>query len=229
MKTKQVALILYLISSFVAVLATILDQEVLMLLSKPTVIPAILFYYLSTKTQPVNKFLILILILNFIGDTLVLLEFENQTKIIMVPYFCSYLIFLKLTIDDVKKMGFNSQGIFITLAVFSFLMFIMYSLIQLFIDIHKDLVIPVVIYGIVLGSFCALASYSYYVKNAVFAFYLLMTAMLSVLSDVFYIIFNFIFHFPALNYVEFAIQLLSYIFMVKYFISKETRVELNLN
>lgn len=227
MKTKQVALILYFISSCLAVLATILNQEALVLLTKPTVIPAILFYYLSTKTQPVNSFLILILLLNFIGDSLVLLEFENQTEIIMIPYFCAYLVFLKIAIGDVKKMVLDVKGILLSVIIFSFLMYIMYMLIQLFTDTHKNLVIPVVIYGIVLGTFGAIASYCYYVKNAVFAFYLLMAAVLSIMSDVFYIMFSLIFHFPTLNYVEFAIQLLSYFFMVKYFILKENHADVN--
>lgn len=218
MKSRKVALSLYIIASFLAILATVFHSDIVMLLSKPAVIPAILFYYLAIKRgKTVNVAFLFVLVLNFIGDTLVLLEIED-TKIIMIPYFLSYLILLKFAVDDVRKIGFNLTGLLLSVFAFSFLMYIMFALIQLFADTHQELVIPVIIYGIVLGTFAAIAVYCFYTKYASFTFYMLVAALLSIVSDVFYIMFSLIYHFASLNYFEFTIQLASYFFIVKYFV-----------
>ena len=116
MKTRQVAIILYVISCTVAIIATVLHNDILKLLSIPTVIPAIYYYYLSTKTQKVNWYFVSILILNFIGDTIVLLEIKDQTLIIMIPYFVSYLLLLRFAIQDVRQMRFNLSGLLLCIA-----------------------------------------------------------------------------------------------------------------
>jgi hypothetical protein len=226
MKTREVALTLYFIASIVTVIATVFDNEVLMLLSKPAVIPAILFYYLSIKRdQPVDIYFIMVLVLNFIGDTIALLKIDNETMFLMIPFFLSYLLLLKFAIEDVRKMKFNLTGLILSIFLFCFLMYIMYSLIELFVDTNKELVIPVIVYGSVLGAFASIAVYCFYMKNSTFTFYLLMTALLSIVSDVFYIMFSLIFHFPSFNYFELTVQLFSYFFIVRYFVLRKNASE----
>jgi hypothetical protein len=218
MKTRQVALALYIITCVLTVVGTIFDNDILVMLTKPAVIPAIFFYYLSIKKrQPVDNFFVWLLVLNFIGDTIALLKIEDETKFIMIPFFLSYVILLKFAISDVRKMHFSIYGLLFAIGIFSFLMYILYELIELFRDTNNDLVIPVIIYGIVLGIFAAIAVYCFYARNSTFTFYLLMTALLSIVSDVFYIMFSLIFHFPSFNYFELTIQLFSYFFIIKYF------------
>lgn len=218
MKTKKIALGLYILASFMAVLGTVLHNDLMMLLSKPTVIPSIFFYYLSAKKQkPVNPYLVAVLALNFIGDTIVLLEIED-TKIIMIPYFFSYLIIYKFALADLRKLRFDISGLMLGIFIFSFLMYIMYALIQLFADTNSELVIPVIVYGAMLGSLAGVASYCHYIRNSMASFYLAVAILVSIVSDVFYIMFSLIFHFPSFNYFEFAVQMISYFFIVKYFI-----------
>jgi uncharacterized membrane protein YhhN len=208
----------------VAVLATIINNDLMILLAKPAVIPAILYYYLASKTSKVNWLFISVLVLNFIGDTIVLLQIENQTLIIMIPYFIAYLILFYFSIQDVRKMKFVKSGIMIATLIFCFLMYILYELIQMFADTNPELVIPVVIYGIVLAVFGCLAVYCYYSNIAAFTFYLLMFVITSIVSDVFYMLFHFLFQIPLLNYIEFMLQLVSYYFVVKYFISRRKQL-----
>lgn len=221
MKTKKAALVLYLIAVFVAIIATIMGNDVLLLISKPVVIPAIFFYYLSIKKQIISWLFALVLLLNFIGDSMVLLEFENQTELIMIPYLLSYIILLKFAIEDVRIMKFNSMALCLSLFVFCFLMYIMIALIQLFKDTNPDLVIPVILYGIILAAYGSITVYCYYMKNNSVTFFMIMVALLSIVSDVFYIMFSLIFHFKGFNYFEFAVQLVSYFFIVKYFVLRD--------
>jgi len=222
MRTSKVALMLYMVCSILAVTATIIGNETVVLLSKPAVIPAIFFYYLSVKRKrKVDLYFILVLALSFAGDTIALLKLENETEILMIPFFLSYVLLLKFAIEDVRKMKFNISGVLLSVFVFLFLMYILYSLIELFSDMYADLVVPVIIYGIVLGTFVSIAVYCFYSKNSSFTFYLAMAALLSVVSDVFYIMFSLIFHFPSFNYFELTVQLFSYFFIVKYFVLRK--------
>ena len=222
MRTSKVALTLYIVCSILAVVATIIGNETIVLLSKPAVIPAIFFYYLSVKRKrKVDLYFIMVLALSFAGDTIALLKLENETEILMIPFFLSYVLLLKFAIEDVRKMKFNISGVLLSVFVFLFLMYILYSLIELFSDMYGDLVVPVIIYGVVLGTFVSIAVYCFYSKNSSFTFYLAMAALLSVVSDVFYIMFSLIFHFPSFNYFELTVQLFSYFFIVKYFVLRK--------
>ena len=221
LRNKKVALRLYILCSVLAVIATIIDNDLMILLVKPAVIPAILYYYLASKTTKVNGLFVTVLILNFIGDTIVLLEIKDETLVLMVPYFISYLLLLRFAIQDLRRMKFEKSGILIASTIFCFLMYVLYELIQMFSDTNPELVIPVLVYGIVLGIFGCIAVYCYYINIATFTFYLLMFVIASIVSDVFYILFHFVFEIHFLNYIEFATQLLSYYFVVKYFVSRK--------
>lgn len=225
MKTEAIALRLYVLSSLLAILATIIDNDTLILLAKPTVIPAIYYYYLSTKTRKTNWLFVFVLLLNFIGDTIVLLEIPDQTLIIMVPYFFSYLIMLYFAIQDVRQLRFDFSGVLLCFVVFLFLMYVLYELIQLFSFTNPELVVPVIVYGTVLGIYGAIALYCYYKRVRAYTYYLLMFALTSIVSDVFYIAFNFIYRIPFLNYFEFTVQLISYYFVVKYFVLRRVAAQ----
>jgi len=227
MRTKQIALILYVMCCLLAIFAAITDNDMLMLLSKPAIIPAILYYYLTSKTTKVNWILFSVLMLNFIGDTIVLLEIKDQTLIIMIPYFFSYLLLFCFVLKDVRKMKFLLSGVFMASLIFCFLMYVLYQLIQMFEDTNPELITPVLIYGIVLAILGCIIAYCYYVKVTAFTFYMLMFALTSIVSDVFYMLFHFIFQISFLNYFEFAAQLLSYYFLVKYFVLRRNYLHYN--
>ncbi|MBS7786718.1 hypothetical protein KIH23_05370 [Flavobacterium sp. CYK-55] len=218
MKTRQVALILYLIACSLSVLASIIDNELLMLISKPAIIPAIIYYYLTIKKSSVEPVYIAVLLFNFVGDTIALLRFENQTLLLMIPFFMSYVLILRCIIIDVLKLKWDRTGGFIAVAIFLFLMYVLSELIGMFADTNPELVWPVIIYGIFLGGLSSLSVYCYATKISVHAFFMLMFVLTSVVSDVFYMLFEFIYKISFLNYFEFAAQLFSYYFLVKYFV-----------
>lgn len=223
MKTEKAALILYLTASILAIVATILEYDLLILLTRPIVVPSIVFYYLSIKEGKANPLFVSVLLLNFIGDTIILLDLENPTLIIMVPYFLSYLLMIKFALTDMLQIRFNKKGLAIGVVVFGFLMYLLYVLIQLFRDTSEELVIPVISYGIMLSGYLCMATYCYYSKSSMTTLFLLLTALCGSLSDIFYVLFTLIFHFPGFYYFEFSIQLVSYFFMVKYFVLRENR------
>jgi uncharacterized membrane protein YhhN len=134
------------------------------------------------------------------------------------------LVLSKFIIKDVRKNKFHPSGLMLSAFIFVFLLYIIYALIQLFIDTNSDLVVPVIIYGLVLATLASCAGYNYFMSNTNASFYLVIAMLMSVVSDVFYIMFSLIFHFPSLNYFEFSVQLFSYFFIVKYCVLRKNSI-----
>jgi len=225
MKTEKIPLTLYVISSLLAIIAIKEGFDIVKLFANPVVVPSIFFYYLAINVSKVNFWFFAVFALFFIGGTINVLEIENSTIYIMIPYFLSYLILLKMVVEDVKKISYNKIGLVFSLFVFVCLMFLMYNLVKLFSDGNSNLVVPVIIYSVFLAAFGAFAVYYYYVEKSPVAYYLLIVALLSIFSDVFYAMFNLIFHLPELRYIEFSAQLISYFFMAKYVTLKDNKEE----
>ncbi len=220
METKKIALFLYIISSFLAIFAIVQKNEALILLTKPAIVPAVYFYYLAlNKNNPVNLCFTFILFLNFVGDTIVLLDFKNPVLFVMIPYFLSYLLLIRIAIIDLRKLSFDKIGLFFAVIFFIFMFIITYVIIDVFKSENRNLVIPVIVFALFLSSYGSIAVYCYYCKRNLVFYYLWIFVMISILSDVFYIVYHLVFPFPYFNYFEISMQFLSYFLVVRYFIS----------
>ncbi len=229
METKKVALILYIICSFLVVFAAIIGSNELFFVTKPIIIPAIFFYYLSINNEnKVSVIVALILILYFIGNSIGLLELKNAVEMVMIPYFSAYLLLIWFGIDDFRKLTLNKTAFFLAFIFLVLMFMITYYIINVFKSHHPGLVIPVVFYATFLSSYGAIALYSYKTqKNQIF-YYLLIFVMIRISSDVFYMIYQMVSPIVYFNYFQLSMEFLSYYFMVKYFVAK-TDIELKTN
>ena len=153
-----------------------------------------------------------------------MLKFEQQTLLLMIPFFLSYLFILKFVVQDVRKLKWITASGCISAAVFIFLMYVLKELIGMFSDSNPELIWPVVFYGIILGTIATISVYCYAVKITPSNFFMLMFVLTSVVSDVFYMLFEFIYKISFFNYFEFAAQLFSYFFIVKYFVLRQKQL-----
>ena len=103
MKTSRVALIIYFICCFLAVVADVLRNETLNLISLPFIIPAISFYYL-VETKSKNYLLLLFLLCCFIGDSIGLMNFDNEVYYILVPFFIANLVLLTMVFQNFQYL-----------------------------------------------------------------------------------------------------------------------------
>lgn len=221
MRLEKPALMLYFLACILAITATIIHSEYLLVIAKPIIIPAIFFYYLSAKKCAFNWLYAIFALLAFVGDTIVLLELDNETIYIMVPFIISYVILLYFIIQDVLKLKFDLQGFAIGLFIFSLLMLTAFTLVQFFEEESKFLTIPVIIYGVILGLQAGLAGYHFQGSSSNMSFYLAMSALFNCVSDVFYVIFTLIIHDPKFLSVDIALQVFSYYFVIKYFVLRK--------
>ncbi|MBD3582942.1 lysoplasmalogenase family protein [Flavobacterium selenitireducens] len=221
MKTERPAILLYFAACILAVLATVISSETLLIFSKPIVIPAIFFYYLSIKTVKFNIWYAVFLALTFIGDTIVLLELRNGTMYIMVPYVLSYVLLLRFILADTVALRFSRSGFAVGIFVFAMIVGTAFTLIGFFDESQKSLEIPILIYGLILALQAGLSAYHINVSNSNASFFMAMTALFNCVSDIFYVIFMLIVPTPEFLPLDIALQLFSYYFVIKYFVYRK--------
>lgn len=229
MITKNISIYFYIVASILAIIAIISNNEWLMLLTKPSIIPALFIYYVTVKEYKMDKNLLLILSIYFISDVITLLELEEAILYIMVLDFIPYILLLKVVIEDVFELKLNKLNLGITLGAFSVLMFAMYYLVQSFVKYNPDFVLPVIAYGIILAVYVSFSLYLYLETNFDFAFNIFIAALFALIADVIFVITNMVFKVDALNYIEFTLQIISYFFIVAYFLKRNIYRQANSN
>lgn len=220
MKTKAIAYYLYFIACFTALFAIIIDNELLLLFSKPMIIPAIYFYYL-TKTKKANFPFTIVMMLSFIGDTIILLKIKDPL-FIMVPYYLSYLILIGFIVSDISRTKAVLGNVLLSLLVLLGHALMLYLVLDLQTMDGRKFILPFSIYGITLSLMVTLSVYNYLSDRSISGFYLLIGCGCCLVSDVFYVMYNEHFHIPILSYINSAMQFFTYIFLVKYILKRKT-------
>ena len=221
MKIKTTPFYLFFIASFVTIMGVILKSDLLLLITKPIIIPSIYFYYISCVRKP-NLLFVLFLVSNFIGDSVVMLRLDNFL-FTMVPYFISYLLIIKLVIENISVIEINYKAVGYCTIIFAFLVYILSLLIDLQSENRQTLVVPIIIYGILLAFLAIFSVYNYLTFKTISGLYLLFACACALLSDVFFLLYNLHFHIPVLNLINSITQLLSYFFFAKYMIHRKER------
>lgn len=211
--------------SVLAVIAMMIDNEWLMLLTKPSIIPALFIYYFSSEKKYVSQVLFAVLFLYFVSDALTLLQFQNSTIYMMIIDFIPYLLLAKVVIEDAVNIKFSRNEFLIALFSFLALMIIMFCLIDSLSTTNKDYGNAIICYGILLAIYVCTSLYIYLVTDLDFAMYILIASIFGLVADVIYIITNMVFYVKALGYIEFVLQIISYFYIIAYFLKRDVDFE----
>jgi len=218
MKIRNIAVYTYFISCIIAIVGLISNSELLLLVTKPIIIPSIYFYYIS-KVRNISLIFTLVLICNFIGDAIVILRLDNPLYM-MTPYLISYLLLLVFVFQDAAKMKLTAAVVSYSALILSALIYILILLVDIDDADGRKLVPALLVYGLVLTTLFTVAAYNYLSDKSLHTFYMLVAVGCSWFSDVFYVLYNLHFHIPVMNYINAAMQLFSYFFFVKYIVAR---------
>jgi hypothetical protein len=221
MKTSKIALIAYFTFCFFAIIADILRLEGLSLFTVPLIIPSLFFYY-YTETKKVTILVCLFLMSNFIGDSLGLMEFENELNYIIPPFFISNLMMVIIMIKNIEKFKFNAFNVISLIIIGLFLTYILFVFLELFSVEDGSIQMQVALFGLLLIILALLASYNIIWKINISNLFLMMCASCVLISDVFYLIFNFQNQLLVIDSIHFTCQLFSYFFFIKYVLFRES-------
>ncbi|HKX86659.1 MAG TPA: hypothetical protein VJL37_08295 [Flavobacterium sp.] len=222
MESKNVSIYLFVIASFLALVASIIDNEWLMILSKPIIIPALLIYYFVSEKKSTSLELLFILLIYFISDAITLIKLESVTNYIMILDFIPYVLLIKVVFQDAIKNGFCKINFALGVFYFVILMIAMFFLLDAFVIKQSDFLFPFISYGVILGLYVSISSYNYFKTDfSEVASFIFVAAIFGLIADVIFVFTNMVFNVKALTYIEFALQIISYFYIVAYFIDRE--------
>jgi len=220
MKPTSPALILYIVASFFAVLAVMLDNDLLMLIAKPIIAPAAFYYYLQVKTTKINWLFAIAFLCSFTSDMIVIFNLEYGDVFISLFNTTMYLLLLYISIKDVLFKSLNFEKLFYSVIVIMVSLFIVGMLLDLMNGIDELLGNLYLVYGIVLALLVSVVSLNYFNKYSKRLFYAVIMCICFLISDISYAIYNFYMDLEIFNIFNVAAQFASYYYMIKYITTK---------
>ena len=221
MKDSRPSLILFIVAGSLALVAKIFNLDDLMIATKPMVIPAIYYYYLQTKTRPVNVLFSLAVWLFFISDMVMVLFPLTGMPWIMITSMSSYLIMIGFALSDRASIKFSVYNIvFITLLLL-LLGYFTFTILSLNIESIMSNYGMYLAYGVVLTALAAVSAANYLSDNSAVFLHLSCMALCMVVSDLFFCIYRFMINLPIIDDINLFSQFMSYFFMVRYFNSRK--------
>lgn len=222
MRTSKIALIVYFFCCIVAIIADIFKSDALMLFAIPLILPSLFFYYYG-EINSINILVCLFLASNFIGDSIGLMDFEDELYYIIPPFFISNLLVVIILLKRLEKFKFNFFNVFSLTMIAVFLIYILSMFLELFSVEDVNLEVYVAVFGVLLIILTLLASYNVIWRINTSNLFLMMFACSVLISDVFYLVFNFQNQLVVLDSIHFSCQMVSYFFFIKYILLREKR------
>lgn len=220
MKTKKIALFAYITCCILSVFGDMLKLDSLVLFTLPLVIPSIFFYYFS-QTKKIDLLVCLYLIFSFLGDYIGLMDFDNELNYIMFPFFICNIAIILIMIKNLSKFKFNIFNI-LSISVFAiFLLYFWYLVVELFSFSEGTIKSKVAVFGFSLFLVLIIASYNIIWKINNSNLFLMIFGSCVLISDMFYMIYNFQNQLIVLDYLHFICQVSCYFFLIKYILSIE--------
>lgn len=218
MKPNTPSLLLYFTACLFVVLFKLLEYDSYVLYAKSIIIPLLFIYYLITNEYKISMIKVMIFLFCFIGDIFNLLNFDISPLVALFSFLLVYFLLMKLSYDDFRRLKFNKND---NLSIFFLLLFITIisaSILSLKFEKMEIDFSLYVIYGITLSVLTFFCSVNY-IKKQNYAFLnLLIMCLCFMISDIFYFINKFYFSLYAFSFIHIFVQVLSYFFMVNYFI-----------
>ena len=213
---------LYILAGVLYVVSSCLDNEWITLVTKPIIIPSIVFYYFTQIRRKSDDLFVLSLVLFFFGDILYLINIEDYyffgLFLFLIPYLIIiYFIYkdfrLLLQVRPIKKIDISLVIVLLTM------LYLTYSLLTLIEFSSNKEFVYILLFSIELFLMTLLTAlvflYSSYRKNAYLAF----TIVSFILSDVFFML-DKQFNLVVFKLVNTLTQTISYYFYVMYFLER---------
>lgn len=227
MKPNSPSLILYCIVCVLVVFFKLLDLNSYVLYAKALIIPLVFSYYVITNEYTISGIKTLVFLFCFFGDIFNLLDLEISALGALVSFLTAYLLLLKLSYDDFKRLKFYKTDRFSTLISFLFIATISTSVLNLN---FENMVVDFsfyVIYGVIL-SLLIFFAITNYIKKSNYAFLnFTIMGICFLISDAFFVINKFYLSLYALSFIGIFVQVFSYYFMVTYFIENDKYLKKN--
>lgn len=201
-----------------------MDWTYLSYIAKPLFIGAIFFYYMEERKTPVNYYNCSVLILLFFSGVINLLEGYGYFVYVLFFNFLAYCILFFLLIKRIlKKQHYKikKEHFLQLLLMLVFLSCLLYIASFIVFDRSFELYKVILVYGFVLTTFVLCTTFLYLTESSQKNMFLLLYALDIIICELFYVIYHYYFHFLALRFMSVFCYILSFYFLVNYFLKKD--------
>lgn len=221
MKASTPSLIIFFITSALAVIFKLLGYDTLVLFFKSMIIPSLFIYYLVSKNYKITFFKGIIFLLFFVRDVFNTLNISESAMGSFLCVLTVYVLLIYLGLKDFKKLKFTfGDSLSISILIFG-ITSICYSVLNLNLENLELNFYMYVFFGVVL-SFLSIISILNYIKNSSYAFFnAMLMCICFIITDIFFVLYKFYFYNYFFTLISVMTQFLSYFFMVNYFLEKE--------
>lgn len=223
MKKVEPSIIVYFIAVCLVLVAILTGNETLKLLSRSAVLPSLLFYYFQ-KSKKVRELYIICLLFCFLGEIIIMLYQSMKLVWEIIVFFCSYLILIKCGLDDISLKKIKSYYLFFWIGILLFLGFLLFTILDFINEPQIDLYLTYLFFGLILITLFCVSMLNYFTNSTISSLYFSAMALCVVLSDVFFSFYRFIDQLLVFNCINVFFQLISYYFMVMYFIERKPKL-----
>ena len=219
-KSCRIALFFYFIAILATIAGSLFSEELLLMIAKPLIVPAIYYYYVL-NTKKINFLLTLALLAYFITDMIILSDYSSNTYWILLFNSIANIIFLKFVLIDLITYQAKFKII-----VYSFLVLIVNIIILKltleFVDENSNpLSVMYVMYGSIVILLCSVTVYNFLNVRDLKNTYALIMSGCFITSDIFYSLYH---SFPKIEsflILNNILQFSSYFFIVKFFLTRK--------
>jgi len=223
MKDSRPSLILFVVSASVSLLAKIFGIDLLMIIFKPMVIPAIFYYYLQTKTRNTSAEFAIVLWCFFAGDMLMVLAPDATIAIVMAFTMVSYLLLLKFLVEEKGALRFGFFNMALLVLLLLLLGYFLFTILNLGSEKVNRHYFMYLVYGVILIALVVTAVFRYLGQPSATSLDACSMALCMLVSDLFYCIYKFVVHIDIIDDINLFAQFMSYFFMVRYFNSRKRK------
>jgi hypothetical protein len=195
-----------------------------MLWSKVAIVPAITFYYLIKRNYKINFLVAGILLSCYLGDIYILMSPNDHTSVEILCFFSAYFLLVFYLLPDFLTIRWRDNE---NVALIIFTSFALVVLAYLILNLKFNKLgtnfIVLLTYGVTLSFLLLISIVSYFRSITKASFNLVVTCIFFYFSDSFYIINKFYLSLSVLDFVQIGTQVLSYYFLVNFFILNEEK------
>lgn len=219
MKKELVVLWIALAIGIVSTIANSLQFKEVVIVTRLLFLPLIYLYYCFKATK-ISIFPTLILGIFYATD---FFNFCIKDSFMMLIYLgiINYLIFLSYGIKEMTRFKLTFTNIISFFIIVSFIVFLYVNVLDIALIELNAYKVWISIYGITLALSAIVASYNLNYRNRLIDLVYFFCVATFVFTDVSYLISEYYFKFPVLILINYILQLLSYFFIVRYFLLKE--------
>lgn len=225
MKASTPSLILFFITSVLAIIFKLIGCDALVLFFKSIIIPSLFIYYLVSNNYKLSLLKAVIFLLFFIRDVFNTLDISESAMGAFLCVLTVYVLLIYLAQKDFIHLKFSFGDSFSVLILILGIATICYSVLNLKLEnLELDFSLYAA-FGIVL-CILSIVSIINYIKNGSYAlFNAMLMCICFIITDVFFVLYKFYFYNYVFTLISIITQFSSYFFMVNYFLEKDKVAE----